>query len=39
VTIVETLTRAAPETDENSSAEMARIVEAAKTLQRVAVVL
>jgi hypothetical protein len=34
VTILDTLNRAAPEADENSSADMGRILEAAKELQR-----
>lgn len=34
VTILDTLNRAAPEADENSSADMGGILEAAKTLQR-----
>ena len=34
VTILDTLNRAAPEADENASADMGRILEAAKTLQR-----
>lgn len=35
VTILDTLNRAAPEADENASADMGRILEAAKELQRV----
>lgn len=34
VTILDTLNRAAPEADENASADMGRIIEAAKALQR-----
>ena len=34
VTTLDTLNRAAPEADENASADMSRILEAAKTLQR-----
>jgi hypothetical protein len=34
VTIIDTLNRAAPEADENASADMGRILEAAKALQR-----